>query len=998
MDSSGHSGTSGEREREILATGREILRRMEGQAPAYFDRSRWTGRLMEAAMESPDFKTRLFRFIDVLPALTSAEQVSDRLREYFLAEDASSPGFLKVLLRGMIAAPAAFATAFLVRRNVAAFSRNFIAGATPGNALPALRRLRSEGKTFTIDLLGEAVVSEREADDCAQRYLALVDTLSREVACWPALDPAREAQSPLLNVSIKISSLYSLAGPVNHEESIRRVCARLVPVFRKVREAGGAVCLDMETRLLKEVTLDLFTRMTGAPEFLGWEHAGIALQTYLRDAEQDVRRMIRWARERGSRLTLRLVKGAYWEHERIAAAQKGWPAPVFSRKSETDACYERCARIVLENHDIVSLAAATHNVRTQSSVLAAARRVEVPSGRWEFQMLYGMAEPVKKALIEMGHPVREYVPVGDLLPGMAYLVRRLLENTSNEGFLRRVFLAGAPPEELLAAPVANGEEREVRPAGEGAPFRNEPPTDFSIRGNREAFRDAVANARAEARRAGKDVPAVIGGKEIRTEERIASVNPAHPEEVVCTAFGLTTDLVAKAVAAARAAQEAWGNVPPASRAQALFRAAEVARHRRAELAAWQVVEVGKGWAEADADVVEAIDYLEYYGREMVRLGKPVPMGAVPGEENIYLYRPRGVGVVIAPWNFPLAISIGMTAAALVTGNAVLYKPSSLSPINGWLAYSLFREAGIPDGVLNFVPARGSVVGDLLVEHRDVDFVLFTGSLEVGMRISERCGKTPAGQRMFKRAIIETGGKNAIIVDEDADLDQAVPAIVCSSLGYQGQKCSACSRAIVLPGIHDAFVSRLADAVRGLSVGPPEDPANFVGPVIDLAAKQRILGFIEAGRSEGRVIAQVPPPLPEDGFYVPPTVLTDLPPASRILTEEIFGPVLAVIRARDLGSAIEEANRTPFALTGGVFSRSPAAIERVRREFVAGNLYINRGITGAIVGRQPFGGFRLSGVGSKAGGPDYLLQFMTPVAISENTIRRGFSPEELAASG
>ncbi len=985
MESSGRSGASGEREREILATGREILRRMEGQPPAFFDRRRWTGRLMEAAMENPAFKARLFRFIDVLPALSTAEQVSRHLREYFLADDASLPGTLKALLRGATAAPAA-TTAYLVRRNVAAFGRTFIAGDTPEDALPTLRRLRSEGKTFTVDLLGEAVVSEREADACAERYLALVDALSRE------------ADFPLLNVSVKISSLYSRAGPANHEDSVRRISARLVPIFRKIRQAGGAVCLDMETHLLKEVTLDLFTRMTGDPEFLSWEHAGVALQTYLRDAEGDVRRMIRWAKERGSRVTLRLVKGAYWEHERIAAAQKGWPVPVFSRKGETDACYERCAEIVLENHGVVSLAAATHNIRAQSAVLEAARRIGVPADRWEFQLLYGMAEPVKKALLGMGHPVREYVPIGDLLPGMAYLVRRLMENTSNEGFLRRAFFTGTPPEALLAAPAANEEERPARPGGEGAPFRNEPPVDFSMGELREAFRDAVASARAEAGKAGREAPAVVGGKELRTGERIVSVNPAHPGDVVCTAFGLTPDLVDPAVAAARAAQEAWGNVPPEARAKVLFRAAEIARRRRAALAAWQVVEVGKDWSEADADVVEAIDYLEYYGREMVRLGGSFPMGGVPGEENVYLYRPRGVGVVIAPWNFPLAISVGMVAAALVTGNAVLYKPSSLSPFNGWLAFSLFREAGIPDGVLNFVPARGAVAGDLLVEHRDVAFVLFTGSLEVGMRIAERCGRTPAGQRSFKRAVVETGGKNAIIVDDDADLDQAIPAVIHSSFGYQGQKCSACSRAIVLPGIHDAFVGRLAEAVRGLSVGPPEDPANVVGPVIDGAARERILGCIEAGRSEGKVIAQVPPPLPEDGFYVPPTVLSDLPPASRILTEEIFGPVLAVIRARDLGAAIEEANRTPFALTGGIFSRNPAAIKRVRREFLAGNLYVNRGITGAIVGRQPFGGFRLSGVGSKAGGPDYLLQFMTPIAISENTVRRGFSPEDLTESG
>ena len=402
--------------------------------------------------------------------------------------------------------------------------------------------------------------------------------------------------------------------------------------------------------------------------------------------------------------------------------------------------------------------------------------------------------------------------------------------------------------------------------------------------------------------------------------------------------------------------------------------------------------MGKNWAEADADVCEAIDFLEYYGREMLRLGSPVKMGSAPGEENRYFYRPRGVGLVVAPWNFPLAISVGMVSASLVTGNSVLYKPSSLSLETGWLAFDILREAGVPDGVLSFVPGRGSEVGDHLVEHPDVDFILFTGSREVGLGIVEKAGRTRPGQKGIKKVVIETGGKNAIIVDGDADLDQAVPGVIQSAFGFQGQKCSACSRVIVLRECYDRFLERLSEAVKGITVGDPRDPGNFMGPVADAAAKKSILGYIETGKREGKALAWAP--VPETGHYVPPTVFVDLPPDSKLLSEEIFGPVLAVVKAKDIDEAIAIANSSIYALTGGLFSRSPANIGKVSREFAVGNLYINRGITGALVGRQPFGGFRMSGVGSKAGGPDYLQQFLEPRVVTENTMRRGFTPEDV----
>ena len=973
----------------VVEKGLEIFRLMESEPPAVFDKKFWAGKMMEAAMEQPELKVALFRFIDVLPTLTTTRQLSRHIKEYFLSDESQFSAVTRTLLSGATSGLTVGIASSLIRQNIASFSKNFIVGENPRDAIRTLRKIWKDGRTFTVDLLGEVAVSETEAEMYRDLYLSVVDALAMEMSSWPAQDPEREKHFPRLNISVKISSLYSRIGPLNYEDSVLQVKERLRPIFRRIRAAGGHVLVDMEMHSLKDLTIDVFLGLLDEPEFDEWEHAGIALQTYLKSAREDVGRVIEWAKLRNRRINIRLVKGAYWEYEKTIAGQRGWPVPVFTVKPDTDWSYEQCIEAVLSKHEFVSLAVASHNVRSIAKALVLAERFHVPACRYEFQALYGMAEPVKHALAKMGHAVREYAPIGELIPGMAYLVRRLLENTSNEGFLRKKFVGHAAPEVLLAEPEA---WREAPPSAQApvlARFVNEAPLDFAIRENREAFRAAIGKARRDM---GKEFPVVYSGREHRTKDRLVSLNPHNPDEVVCSTSALTREMAEEALAAARAVQKEWGKRVPEDRAAILFKAAAIARTRRLELAAWEVLDVGKNWAEADGDVCEAIDFLEYYGREMIRLGKPAKMGNVPGEDNSYFYQPRGVGLVVAPWNFPLAISVGMTAASLVAGNAVLYKPSSQSLMIGWLAYEIFKEAGIPDGVLNFIPGRGSVVGDFLVEHRYTDFIVFTGSLEVGLGIVEKAGKTRLGQKGPKKVVIETGGKNAIIIDADADLDQAVPGVIQSAFGFQGQKCSACSRVIVLEECYDRFVARLSEAVKGITIGNPEDPVNFMGPVVDKAAQTTILEYIALGEKEGKVLAQVP--VPATGYYVPPTVLVDLPRSSRVVQEEIFGPVLSVIKVRDLDEAIETANASVYALTGGLFSRSPANIEKTAREFSTGNLYINRGITGAIVGRQPFGGFRMSGVGSKAGGPEYLQQFMEPRVVTENTMRRGFIPEDV----
>ncbi len=423
--------------------------------------------------------------------------------------------------------------------------------------------------------------------------------------------------------------------------------------------------------------------------------------------------------------------------------------------------------------------------------------------------------------------------------------------------------------------------------------------------------------------------------------------------------------------------------------------ADILNRDRMTLNALEVLEAGKPWEEADGDITEAIDFCRYYAKEMRRIGKGIKVGGIPGENSMYLYKPRGVSVVISPWNFPLAILTGMVAASVVTGNTCVFKPAEQTPVIGaWLMKAL-REAGFPAGVVNFLNGFGEEIGDTLTGHVDTSLICFTGSKAVGLHIWERAAKSQPGQQHMKHVICEMGGTNAIVIDSDADLDEAVMGVLYSAFGFAGQKCSACSRVIVLDEIYDRFTERLIESAKSLKVLSPEEGDAYLGPVIDDEAHKRILAAIEKGKAESKLAYQGA--APSEGYFVGPTIFVDVKPTAWIAQNEIFGPVLAVIRAKDLNQALEIANGTEYALTGGLYSRSPANIERVKREFEVGNLYVNRGCTGAMVERHPFGGFKMSGAGSKTGGPDYLLNFMEPRVVTENTLRRGFVPAEEPAA-
>jgi RHH-type transcriptional regulator, proline utilization regulon repressor / proline dehydrogenase / delta 1-pyrroline-5-carboxylate dehydrogenase len=518
-------------------------------------------------------------------------------------------------------------------------------------------------------------------------------------------------------------------------------------------------------------------------------------------------------------------------------------------------------------------------------------------------------------------------------------------------------------------------------------FRNEPAADFSQPAVRESMAAALTAARASL---GQSYPLFIDGKDVAGRPAVASLNPARPAQVVGHACQATAEDLDAAVAAARVAFSTWREVRPEARAAYLVRAASALRGRIWEASALLVFEVGKPWDQANHDVTEAIDFLEYYAREMVRLGTPVELPSGPGEpeSNRLFYEPRGVAAVIAPWNFPLAISCGMVSAAIVTGNCVVYKPSSLSPVTGYLLVDVFREAGLPPGVFNYVPCGGGSLGDRLVDHADVALIAFTGSREVGLRIGERAAKPQPGQRHMKKVITELGGKNAIIVDEGADVEGAVPRIVRSAFAFQGQKCSACSRVIALESVYDELLEKLVSAARTLRMGPPESYESDLGPVIDAAARARIMSYIDSPELSGRVVYRGEVPDSETsagGFYVPVTIVGEVSSADRVAQDELFGPVLSVMRARDFDHALDLAVSTPYALTGGVFSSDPERLAKAVVRFRVGNLYLNRAITGAVVGRQPFGGFGLSGGGTKAGGSDYLPHFMNPRVLTERRL-------------
>ncbi len=1048
-----HEGSAGSaNEPRILALGTEMLALARNHKSGVLSARFYSDALMNWSMKDPNFKVQLFRFVDAFPMLRSSDDVFDHLKDYLSQPGVTVPGPIELALKaGGIAKGLA---ASQISKQITGMASKFIAGTDAKSALGNLKELWDDGIAFSVDLLGEACVSDAEADHYRDKYLDLITNLPGAVAAWKGnarLETDHLGAIPRTNVSIKVSSLSARCDPIDPAGSMKNLLSRLGPILDTARKHGVFVNFDMEQFAFKDFTLDLFMRCCEEYEF----DAGLAMQAYLKSGEADARRICEWAVKKGRQVSVRLVKGAYWDYQVIHAEQMGWPCPVWTTKRETDACFERMVEIFLDacpggtalqsgsapkNTSLesratksagVKLALGSHNVRSIAAALAGLERRGLPKNAIELQMLHGMADQLKYAAAEMGLRVREYVPVGEMIPGMAYLVRRLLENTSNESWLKAGFMDNADPKVLLASPhggwggaalqsgmgtaatndvhISAGptdtkpdlvtiaaERHRLTPAslsvGDGKPFINEAFRDFSSAAQRDAFAAAISRA---------SVPHVAN-----------DTTPAQASEMVARALAAFNGDRSKK-------HTGWRDADALVRARVLTVAAQMMRHRRDELSAVMIKEAGKTWREADADTCEAIDFCEYYARLAPRLFEPQRLGRFIGELDETWYQPRGVAVVIAPWNFPLAILCGMTAGALVTGNTVIMKPAEQTPGIAKLLFGILDDAlsevDSGDDVLQFCPAPGETTGAALVRDPRVSLITFTGSRDVGCDILNAAappspfagssGRTSVGSLShLKHVVCEMGGKNALIVDTSADADEAVLAVRQSAFGFQGQKCSACSRVIVVdpqgpngPAI-TSFRTRLCEATRALTIGDPSHPSTDVGPVIDSEAADKIRGFIERAKASGLNCLSLELPTSNPFVaasarrFVAPHLFWTVPRDHELAREEIFGPVLALLHAGTFEEAIDIANTSAYKLTGGVFSRKPSNLERARREFRVGNLYLNRGITGALVGRQPFGGFGMSGGGTKAGGLDYLLHFVEPRACCENTLRRGFAPE------
>lgn len=968
----------------IHRIGEQLTQLSTGLSPSIFDSRWWSHSAINLVMKDASFKTRLFHFIDVLPVIQDDERIVSLAEEYFGHEIGELFGLqwgLKALASTSVGARL---TGKSIRKQIEQMARTFIAGASIEEAVPVLSQLWKDERAWSVDLLGEATISEQEADRYRDQCLSVLTELDRSTKPWgstPLLEQDHLGPIPRIQLSLKISALSSRLDPIDPDGSYESVAARLRPLVDLAQSLPAGLIFDMEQAETKDLILYIFKRLFAEPAYRGYPYAGLALQAYHRETERDIHDLVAWIRTRRAPITIRLVKGAYWDSDTVRYRQAGWALPLFEHKAETDIHYERLIPVLFEHSDLIRPAFGTHNLRTLAAIEAHAESRGLAPDTREYQMIFGMAEPFQQAMVKLGRRVRLYTPVGRLLPGMAYLVRRLLENTSNESFLQKEYVESQPLTRLLAPPIAPVELQRTTTSG-GKSFSNEPLNDFSQAEVRNAMRAGIASVQSQLPRRWHGHASGIR----LTGPWVESHNPCRPTELVAQVQSAAVSDLDHIVEQALKQWDSWRRNAPEARSDILRKAASEISRRRYELAAWEIFEVGKPWREADADVAEAIDFLRYYADEMDRLARPVRLGDRPGEFNHRTYDPRGVTAVIAPWNFPLAIPTGMVSAALVTGNPVLFKPSERSPGLGTLLTDILIEAGVPAGCLTCVPG-GPEVGQALVAHPHVVTIAFTGSKTVGLHILAEASRVASGQSMVKRVIAEMGGKNAIVVDETADLDEAISGVVASFAGYAGQKCSACSRVIVHRAVHDSFISRLREAVLSLEVGNPMHPSTQMGPVIDARAQASIQRYISLGPEEGRLLVQRP--VDPAGYFVGPTVFVDIQPHHRLAQEEIFGPVLAVMKADSFADAIRLANGTEYALTGGVYARSPANLAMAREQFDVGNLYLNRPITGALVSRQPFGGHRFSGVGAKAGGEDYLAQFMVARVISENTLRRGF---------
>ncbi|HER62642.1 MAG TPA: aldehyde dehydrogenase family protein, partial [Desulfobacteraceae bacterium] len=738
-----------DRNARIKRRGEQYWQKMQGESPRVFDRKYWQGQLLDWVMRDESFKIDAFRFVDVLPTLQSPSAIGSHVRDYLLKEGRDLPFFVRTALKMAGGGMASTLAAKAVKTNVAEMARRFICESDSDKALKAFTGLAKENLTFTADILGEATTSDAEAEAYLQKYLDLITLLGDAAEKWPdnpVLHQSPSGPLPKANISVKISALDPYVDAADHQGSISRLKERLLPLLRLAREKNVFINFDMEQWAVHDITYGLFAEVACHRDLIDWPHLGLVIQAYLKTSGKDCDRLLALSRRRETPFTVRLVKGAYWDYELVHARQNHFTCPVFTRKGLTDANYELLSARLIDNHKLLTPAFASHNLRSLVHAVVAAEEKGMDRTGYELQMLYGMAEPLRRIFAADGYRVRIYAPIGDLLPGMAYLVRRLLENTSNSGFLRQSYHDQVSIDSMLEPPVLEpeaGEAGSMVPGDPESPFANVNPLDFCEEQVREEFAAAVDRM---AHKLPMEVPLVINGKEIITEGPFTHTSPNDPQQVITRSARALEVHAEEALQTAMEAFADWRDQPVLERAKLLEKLAGLLEENRFELAALQTHEVGKPWREADADVAEAIDFCRYYARRSLTELGPAKQGDLPGEDNVLFYEGRGPTVIIAPWNFPLAILCGMTTAALVAGNPVLIKPATAS---SGTAYTFFRhllQAGFPPSVVQFLPGSGETIGSYLVSHPFISQIAFTGSKEVGLGIIEQAAGTQPDQK------------------------------------------------------------------------------------------------------------------------------------------------------------------------------------------------------------------------------------------------------------
>lgn len=924
-------------------------------------------------MKDPSFKIDLFRFVDVLPVLSDKDQISKHIEEYLLQKNRELPLLMGTALKAASFSFARGMAASAIKKNVSEMAVKFIIGENLSDAKQQLLKLEKHGFSFTIDLLGEKTLSYEEADEYFERYRQLIIELPKILKADPKDPP---------NISIKVSALCPNLKEEDPAYYVEETKKRVMPLLQLARTNNVFINFDVESFQSHEIISLLFKDIALSSEFRSWPHLGIVVQGYLKDSLEHLNDLIIIAKERGTPFSIRLVKGAYWDYEVVKAEQLGHDCPVFKEKFKTDQNYEQLSKILCDNVNYVRPCFASHNIRSLAHAIAYAKEKKIALDRYEIQMLYGMAEAERKVFLQRGHHVRIYMPIGEMLPGMSYLVRRLLENTSQMSFVKKSHHDHENEDQLLQAPAGN-----EPPADEKHGFKNASLLDFTHIQVRTRFLAALNTIEKQLPLA---IPIMINNQNYTSSHHLSKQCPNNKNITISKTELSSIEYANKAVQQCVKIFPQLSELNAEDRARHLQNLGDILERDRYELAALMCYEVGKTWAEADADVAEAIDFCRYYADAVRNELCPRKLGQVGGEENTLTYQPRGPSVIIAPWNFPLAILCGMSVAAYGAGNPIIMKPAEQSCAIAYFLYLRMLKAGFLPQAVQFLPGLGEVIGQHLVSHPDIANVCFTGSMAVGHEIARLANTVSPGQTQMKKVIAEMGGKNAIIIDDDADLDEAIQAVLKSAFVYAGQKCSAASRIIIVGSIAEQFIARLKAACQSMTTGSSLMPKTFMGPVIDEEACSRLKQKISVLQQDEKVKAIYIGETAE-GFFVPAALFLVSDEHHWLMQEELFGPIVALYKASDLDHAFRVANNTKYALTGAFFSRSPRNIARAKSAFNVGNLYINQKCTGALVNRQPFGGFKMSGSGLKAGGPHYLLNFVDTKIVSENTMRRGFTP-------